>query len=174
MGNSSTLLAARLAEKLQVKETIAVLGAAVTLPIIFHLLPDINGTPIGKYVLPIFYAPFIAVLFFRFHTALIASLLAPVANYLITGNPAFEIVQLITVELTLFVTIAYLLKHLSHIKYAIAPLSYLLSIIAVYLLTSTGLIGLQIKGNYLINSVTTALPGIFILTLLNVILIKRK
>ncbi|MGK9368763.1 hypothetical protein ACSSWA_07670 [Melioribacter sp. Ez-97] len=175
MGTSNIISAkARLAEKIQIKETIAVFGAAVILPIIFHLLPNINGTPLGKYALPIFYAPFIAVLFFRFHTALIASLLAPLANYLITGNPAFEIVQLITLELTLFVAAAYLLKRLNRVKYAVAPLSYLLSTVAVYILTSTGVIGWQIKSGYLINSVTTALPGILILTLLNVVMIKSK
>ncbi|MGK9477677.1 hypothetical protein [Melioribacter sp. OK-6-Me] len=174
MGNSSTLLAARLSEKLQIRETLAIFVLAVILPIVFHLLPDINGIPLGKYVLPVYYAPLIAVLYFRFHVAFAASLLAPVTNYLITGKPAFEIVQLITLELVIFVTAAYLLKHVSRFKYVIAPLSYFISVMFVYFFAFLNISGLQLSNGYLFNSFSTAIPGIVMLTILNIILIKRK
>jgi membrane-associated HD superfamily phosphohydrolase len=162
------------AERLQIKETVLLLAAAVAVPLIIHLLPAINGQPSGAYFLPVFYAPLIAILLFRFHTALITAAFAPVLNYLITGNPQFNLVQIICLELVIFVSICYLLNKIEKFRLTAGLLSYLLTMFVLFFVIT--LLNLQVPGNdassFIINSALTGIPGIIVLGLINIMSIK--
>jgi len=95
----------RLIDKLLIKEMVFVLVFSVLLQVLIHLIPSGN-VPAGAYLLPLFYAPFIAVLFFRLQVGIVVALLSPLCNYLITGNPVPELLGVITIELVAFVLLS--------------------------------------------------------------------
>ena len=103
--------------KIQIKEAAIILGITILMPFIIHLLPIVDNVPIGARLLPIFYAPLIAVIFFRWHVGLLAALLAPVINFLITGSPQWQVVIILTYELTLFVVFISLLKDIKIVRW---------------------------------------------------------
>lgn len=60
--------------------TLLTVLAALLLPLLVHLLPSSGGVPLGARLLPIFYAPLLATVFFGPVTSLAAGALAPFAN----------------------------------------------------------------------------------------------
>ncbi len=160
--------------KLQVKETAVVLLLSVLIPFLIHLFPDYNGVVVGAILLPMFWAPYIAVKFFKFHVGLITALAAPAINYLITGNPRIEILTLTTIQLTLFVIITGLLKNIAPLKYLNALLSYIISALfaSLLLVLIPSLMPGLILGNYFISSFVTCIPGIVVLAAINFTAVK--
>ena len=106
----------RLIDKLLIKEMVFVLVFSVLLQVLIHLIPSGN-VPAGAYLLPLFYAPFIAVLFFRLQVGIVVALLSPLCNYLITGNPVPELLGVITIELVAFVLLSKLLSNYNITRY---------------------------------------------------------
>lgn len=124
MNNKATTFKWINLDQFQAKATFVILFTACILPLFIHIIPPVNGTPIGAILLPMFYVPFIAIIFYRLHVGLIAAALAPFLNFLITGNPHFNQVLILSLELTVFTLIAYLLLKDSF-KWIAAPLSFL-------------------------------------------------
>ena len=149
--------------KVQVKESIIVLAFSVLIPFLIHFVP-VAGTPAGAVLLPIFIAPFAAIVFFRLNTGLIAALLSPVLNYLITGNPVYGTVGIITFELVLFVLISSLLIKFNPIKYIAAPVSVIISMFTVQLIFSPA-------GHFTVV-LTAGLPGIILISLINILILS--
>jgi hypothetical protein len=147
--------------KLQVKESVAVLAFSVLIPFLIHVIP-FAGSPAGAVLLPIFIAPFIAVVFFRFDVAIIAALLSPVLNYFLTGNPVYGSVGIMTLELCMFVSIAKLLIKYDYVKYIAAPAGVIVSMFFSQFIFSSV--------NHFTAALTTAIPGIILISLLNVLL----
>src|SRR5687767_7770331 len=88
---------------LQIPATLVTLGLMWLIPVLVHLIPPFgDGTPLGVRLLPIFYAPLLAVFLFHPVVAVLASLAMPFINYLLTGMPPFNIAILLTVELVVF------------------------------------------------------------------------
>lgn len=110
--------------------TAAALAVSAALPVLVHLLPVTSGLPAGARLLPIFFAPLIAVLIGRPAAALTAALLAPFINHLLTGMPAAATLPVITMQLLIFTGLAVLLRRKSWLV-LLAPLAYL----AAYYLT---------------------------------------
>jgi hypothetical protein len=154
---------------LQVVETIILLAASVLFQFLIHLIPS-SGTPLGAVLLAMFFAPLVAVIFFKAHTALIVGILSPVLNYFITGSPRAEILPLMTIELVLFVSCLYLLFSISRIKKISALFAVIISItLSPFIVSLFG----SYNGN-VIHSLTTAVPGILLLSLLNYFLVLKK
>jgi hypothetical protein len=172
--NSQTFaIEQRLIDKLQIKEMVFVLVFSVLLQLLIHLIPSGN-VPLGAQLLPLFYAPFIAVLFFRLHVGLAVALLSPLCNYLITGNPASGILGIISIELVFFVLLTKLFSKNKIIKYINAPVSFVLAMVfssfAILLMPF-----LYTKGNswtYFSNSIQNSVAGIMVLFIINFAAIK--
>lgn len=145
-------------EKLQIKETFAILTFSVLFPFLIHFIPT-GTTPAGAVLLPIFIAPFIALLFFRWHVTLITGLLSPMLNHIITGMPVFSNLTTLTSELVLFVLFTSLFFRIKAVKYLAAPISGLIAIAFVHLLFS--------KASTLSAAVINGIPGLLILTAIN-------
>ena len=73
-------LSTRRLQTLQIPHTLIILAATMLLPVLFHLIPPVRDVPMGARLLPLFYAPLVAVLLFRPHVGLIAAALAPMLN----------------------------------------------------------------------------------------------
>ncbi|MGD9928684.1 MAG: hypothetical protein AB7U05_01590 [Mangrovibacterium sp.] len=158
-------------EKIQVVETLIVLGATMLIPFLVHLLPDIGGNLAGKVFLPIFIAPLVAVFFFRKHVALIAGLAAPLLNYLILGRPVPEMVLIMSVEVVLFVLVVSWLKDVRHVNYLAAPLAFIgASLVAALLMSVLGVIASPFA--FWMGAIVVGIPGILVLAMFNFVLLK--
>jgi hypothetical protein len=140
-------------------------AAALLLPLLFHLLPASGGVPLGARLLPIFYAPFLAAIFFGPVVALVAALGAPTLNHLLTGRPASEMVGLLTLELLLFVGLILVARARWPRSPIIAPAAYLL---AHFL--AGAVLGLPWETSA--ASLYRALPGVAVLLALNVAVVS--
>ncbi len=160
----------------QAKAAVVFTAIGLSLPILLHLFPSTVGVPMGPKLLPLFYAPFIAVLFFRFPVALLVALLAPFANWAIFGKPGLELVVQLAFELCLFVFLAHLLKDLRGMRWMNASFSFILAKIlfwgAATLLLSLNL--MESSPVHFTHTVEFAAPGIFILLGLNIIMLSFK
>ncbi|MGD1007936.1 MAG: hypothetical protein ABR980_11980 [Ignavibacteriaceae bacterium] len=158
---TSLIIESSLLNKVQIKESVFVLAFSILIPFLIHFIP-VSGNPAGAVLLPIFIAPFIAVVFFRLNVAIIAALLSPVLNYLLTGNPVYGTVGIITLELVLFVFIAWLLIKLKFVKYFAAPVSVIISMFVTQLIFSSV--------SHFAVVLTRGLPGIILISLMNILI----
>jgi hypothetical protein len=153
-------------------ETIVVLAVSVIVPFVVHLFPPSGKVLVGARFLPLFYAPFVAVVLFRPAVSMMSALLAPCLNQLLTGSPCFEKVIVLTLELFLFTLIAQALVVEKKSFWGAAVLSYIVSKgVSVLLLWKTLLMIPRVSVEvYFLRSIYTALPGIGILFLINIYL----
>ncbi len=156
----------------RVKTISLVFLAAVFFPFLIHLIPPYNGIPIGALLLPMFYIPFIALFAYDWKVALPIALLAPLLNFQLTGNPNWEFLAVLTLELILFTGIAYWLLKGNVFKWLAAPLGYLVAkIISSLLLIVIPLLP-AVPWEFFLTSLSRALPGIAVLFLINFLLLK--
>ena len=156
-----------------VPATLVTILATVALPFLVHLLPPINGTPVGAVLLPLFIAPFVALYLFHPAAALLAALVTPSINRALTGQPTAEMAVLLTVELSVFAVAALLFLRRWPRSVLCAPIAYLLAkVVASLVLGFTALIPALPLG-YLTSSVVNALPGLAILLLVNYLVVRR-
>jgi hypothetical protein len=98
----ATLLTLKKNILVQVPAAIITMTLMVILPLFVHLFPGIGNTPLGAFLLPIYFAPLAAVFLFHPLVSVFAGLVAPYLNYLLTGQPALPVAVGLSVELVLF------------------------------------------------------------------------
>ena len=96
----------------QVDKIIIVLAASSIIPLLIHFLPSPTQIPAGAVWLPIFYAPFIAVIFFKPHVAVFVSVLVPLLNMFLTGRPVPPMTNILIIELLIFTSVSRILYNL--------------------------------------------------------------
>ena len=84
------------------RELGVLLALSLLFPFLIHVLPVPGDARLGPRLLPMFYAPLLAVLVGRLPTALLVALLAPWLNLALTGHPPAPMAAAMTVELTAF------------------------------------------------------------------------
>src|SRR3990172_7405742 len=70
----------------QVPATIVTISLMIALPFLVHLAPPVGGIQMGAIMLPIFYAPLVAIFLFHPAVSIVAAMLAPTINLLVTGR----------------------------------------------------------------------------------------
>ncbi|MFA5119368.1 MAG: hypothetical protein WC695_11085 [Candidatus Omnitrophota bacterium] len=153
-------------------ETMVVLAVSVIIPFVVHGIPFPGNVPIGARFLPLFYAPFVAVVLFRPAVSIMSALAAPFLNQLLTGSPGFEKGIVLTFELVLFTLLALILSGEKRTCLGAAVLAYIMSKGASVLLLWKALLmvpGISVEA-YFLRSMYTAFPGIVILFLINMYL----
>jgi hypothetical protein len=176
MKETKIIQSLNLSEGIQVKETILVLVATLFMPMLIHLIPVSGSTPVGAMLLPIFYAPLVAVIFFRLHVALIPALLAPAINYFLTGHPAAHLLPVMTIELVFFVAaLAFILSRKNQISWIAAPLAYVIAKAGSVILLTVFPSLMEIGGiDFAIVSISNAWPGMIMLLLISIVCLKLK
>lgn len=155
-----------------VRTTGLILFVAVLFPFLVHLIPPLHGVPIGAYLLPMFYIPFIALVWYRWTVALPVAILAPILNFMITGNPQWGLMTVLTLELAIFTGVAYLLLSQAYFRWVAALLGYIgAKIISSLLLLMIPLVPVA-PWQFFVNSLSTAVPGLAVLLLINILLLK--
>ena len=173
MLNSDTLKQEKF---LQIPATAVTIGAMLLLPFLVHFLPPVGGVPMGARLLPIFYAPLLAAIFFKPAVGIIASLAAPLLNYTLTGMPDSGMVVILTLELTIFSILMHRLYHRWPKFGGLAPFAYLIAKVAslfILLLVPVNLIAAP-SWQFFLASLRFALPGMAILLAINLIVVWMK
>ena len=96
----------------------------------------------------------------------------PSLNHLVTGRPSIEMGILLTVELVIFSAVALLLYRRYPKLWITAPLSYLAAKVASLVVLSLFPLLPASPWHLFRSSLQTALPGLFVLLLLNVIVVR--
>ena len=163
--------AIQIASKYQLSQTAIILAATMSLPVLVHLLPDVNGQLAGAVFLPIFMAPMVAAFIYKKHVAIFAGIFAPLINFLIMGRPAPEMVVTLSSEIVLFALLLSWLKTLKGIQYLAAPLAYLAASFVVT--TSLSLFGhVTNPASVWMSATTIAIPGILLMTMANLAILR--
>lgn len=102
-------------------------AAALLLPLFFYPLPASDGPPLGARFLPIFFALFLADVFFHSAVALTAAVSAPALNHLLTGRPTPEMAVFLALGLLPFVGVVLLAKGRLPKLPVVAPLAYIMA-----------------------------------------------
>ena len=144
--------------------TLTTVFLSFALPFVSHLVPQ-SGIPLGARFLPIFYAPLLAAAFFPPVVALVASLLAPLLNHLLLGNPPLPMTAQLTAELLTFSAAVLLLKKYVPLWFS-APLGYLIAKVLVFFTATPAPLARPDAWSALGSSLLVALPGLALLTLL--------
>lgn len=154
------------AQRLHIPATLLTLAGCVLFPIAIHLIPVAEGAPMGARLLPIFYAPLLAIMLAHPRVGIVAAILAPAVNTLLTGMPTTAMLPVLTVELVTFSVVVGLLYQkwpkffaVGLVGYGAAKLASLLLLTVVPLLPAPPF-------QFFTSSITTAIPGILVLLLL--------
>ncbi len=159
----------------QVRPVLLLLAATCILPILIHLIPTAGAVPIGAKLLPIFYVPLIALIFYGLPVAMIIAVAGPLINYLLTGNPQWELVILFSFELLVFTLITGFLLKNTFTKWISAPLGLLAAKgMSMGLLVFFPLLLQKAPLDYFSQSISNGLIGLVILTLIAIGAIKYR
>lgn len=145
------------------------LALSVLFPFLIHILPMAENERLGARLLPMFYAPLLAVLWGRPASAWTLALTAPWLNWILTSHPMPRGATLLTLELVGFVFISRFLLTRSLARSFLAAPAYL-SGKALALAVATlfpYLVGGRLALDWAAQSVALGTPGIAILLLLN-------
>ena len=152
-----------------IKATVGLLVVASIIPPLVHLIPPYQNTSVGAILLPMFYVPLVALLFYRARVALVIALLSPLADFLLTGFPSWQFVLLISLELVVFTLVAGQLLRSVVVAWVAAPLAFLLTkVISTGLLLVVPLLEMIDPWVLFRYSLSNALPGILLLWVINV------
>lgn len=157
----------QMARTRQIPATIATLVACIALPFAFHLLP-VSGTPLGARLLPIFYAPLLAIILVNPAVGILTAGVAPLANHLVIGTPSAEMATLLTVELVVFALVVMALQQRFPKFYGVGPVAYIVGKAASFLMLLILPILPVPPAQFFVNGLITALPGMVILLLLSI------
>ncbi|MBW7885891.1 MAG: hypothetical protein H3C34_25325 [Caldilineaceae bacterium] len=159
---------------IQIPAAAATVAAMLVLPFLVHLIPLAGPVPIGARLLPIFYAPLVAVAFFHPGVALVASLVTPAINYALTGQPAAPIAISLTVELVIFSAVALLVQRRWPRFWLVGPVAYAFARIGSLVLAGVqGTTPWAALPAAWLNGLLVALPGLLILTAISFWLSRR-
>jgi len=162
--------------RLQVKETVLTLVLSVVIPFMVHLLPSYKGIPMGAILMAMFFAPYIAVRYFKFHVAIIIGLFAPLLNHFLTGNPRTELIPVLTFQLVVFILASKFFLHLkfyNHLNAIFAFLSAMIASFLIIVILPSTLPGAS-AGNFLTSSLVNSVPGLFLLGTLGYFINHKK
>jgi len=159
-----------------IAQSTVVISLAFLLPFMVHLIPFSGEIPLGARFLPIFYAPLLAA-FWNLRTAGIATIAMPFVNLLTTGNPPSQFALIMTLEVAVFLLIAWNLKSMKKINIVTGPLAYLgAKVISSTILGITLILGYtQIAPlDFAMNSVLNGIPGIIVMFIISYFLVVNK
>ncbi|MEM7734304.1 MAG: hypothetical protein AAF267_00815 [Deinococcota bacterium] len=149
--------------------TIVTIAAMMLLPLLVHSLP-VQGAPMGARLLPIFFAPLVAIYLVHPAVALIASLVTPYLNHVLIGNPPQPLMLTLTSELVIFSLICWGLKRFK-LRF-VAPFAYVVAKTLTLIFYKTTQLTSTAPWNNYLPSLQLALPGLVLLLVINLALQK--
>lgn len=160
-----------------VRSNALALAIALAMPVIVHMAPWGGGIPLGAFLLPMFWAAFVAVFLYGLPTGLLVAAFGPVLNTFLTRFPEFRFNTVMSFELVVFVVFSWVVirRPRGRSFWLLAPLAYV-----VAKACSGGLraAGVEAFGNigtaseFFIRSLSNGAPGLIALALINFVLAR--
>lgn len=160
-----------LKRSLLIPATAVTVALTFALPLPFHLLPS-SGIPLSARLLPIFYAPLLAALLFPPVVAISASLIAPLINHALTGNPPLPLAAQLSAELLVFTGVVLLLGRRWPRLPVAAPPAYVAARAVVFFAQQPATLVSGGAWGALLTSLQVALPGLAVLLVLNLVAVS--
>ncbi len=155
---------------------VATIIGMIFLPILVHLIPFSGDIPLGAYLLPMFIAPLAAAFYLSPIGLVIASLIGPLLNHYLTGMPTQAMLPSIILELLFFsLMVSYVVRNKSGFI-GMAALAFIFAKLTRTIVIgslSTGVLSLA-TFTPLAKGLMIALPGLLILTVVEIFLIRRS
>lgn len=138
-------------------------------PFLIHLVPVPEDVRLGPRLLPMFYAPLLGALLGRTRSALIVAMVAPWLNWALTSHPTPRGAIMTTLQLLVFVWVVRILLRRLGARWFLAAPAYVAAMAAAAIVAAIfpELITGRPVVPWVLNSVTMALPGVAVLTLIN-------
>jgi hypothetical protein len=157
--------------RVQIPAAAVTVALTMLLPFIVH---SFGGPPAGARWLPLFYAMFIAAVLFHPLVSLIAGLITPFLNHLLTGSPALPVAILLSFELAVFSVAAYQFSRRRPAFWGAASLAYLLAKVASLVLLAVwpNQLVLATPWQFFTTSLMNAWPGMLVLLAINWLVVK--
>jgi hypothetical protein len=155
--------------------TTLTLAGMVLLPIIVHLIPFSGAQPLGAYLLPMFIAPLVAAFYVSPVGLILAAILAPMINNLLTGMPQAPMLYFVTSELIVFSLLVFWMVQKGKMFPGFSALAFLVANLVVMIpriLTLGGSLTLPVIGQNL-SSLAISIPGVLILFAIERLLLYR-
>ncbi|MCP4295349.1 MAG: hypothetical protein GY786_07060 [Proteobacteria bacterium] len=160
----------------QIHETLLVILATMGLPVLVHLLPTFNSTPLGAILLPMFIAPLIASLLYKPHVSLLAAFSVPLLSFSLTSRPESGIFLLMFLELLIFTILSLQLN-----RRRINPLGHVfIAFLAAKLFSLIWILYLPFNPyqgdgqTYFSSSMINGIPGVLIMAGITYFLFKKR
>ena len=156
--------------------TTLTLAGMVLLPIMVHLIPFSGVYPLGAYLLPMFFAPLVAVFFVSPVGLVLAALLAPMLNNILTGMPQAPMLYFITSELIIFSALVFWAVQKEKTFLGFSAVAFLVAKIAVMvprILILGGGLTLPDVGQNLIG-LAISIPGLLFLFVIERLLLRQQ
>jgi hypothetical protein len=116
------------------RESFILVAVAWLVPFLVHAIPTTMPRPLGVYLLPIFWTTFVALYFHGALPALAVGLVAPVANWALTGLPNAAGLGVTGMEIAAFCAVAAFAVNRWPAFWLAAPAAWLVAKLAVILL----------------------------------------
>ena len=174
MTSLATTAPAGIFKKFTVREAAVLLALAWLIPFLVHLIPWTGERPLGAYLLPLFWATFVAVYFYGATAGMITGLFAPVVSLLVTGLPAWGFFSRTILELVLFVLATTWAMRQAPWFWLWAPLGYFVAkTVSALLLSAPTIIGRPDSAGYFFTHlVVGGAAGLVVLGLINFALVR--
>ena len=174
MNSQATTPPAGVFKKFTVREVAVLLALAWLIPFLVHLAPWSGARPLGAYLLPVFWATFIAVYFYGAMAGLLTGLLVPAINLVVTGLPAWRAVGSMSLELIVFVLATTWAVRRAPGFWLLAPLGYFVAkTVSALLLSATTTFGSAgAAGHFFSHLLIGGGAGLVVLALINGALVK--
>jgi hypothetical protein len=158
------------------RELGVLLCLSVMFPFLIHVIPVPETAKLGPRLLPMFYAPLLAVLWGRAPSAFGVAFLAPWLNWALTSHPAPHGDVMMTVELLAFVSALLALVERVGTRGFLAIPAYLsaMALAAVVAAIAPFLVDGRSALAWAAQTVATGIPGMAILILINELALRCR
>ena len=174
MNSTSVAVSIPVFKKAGMRETAVLLSVAWFIPFAVHLAPWSGARPLGAYLLPMFWATFVAGYFYGGTIGLAVGLFAPVLNLFVTGLPAWKFLSVMSFELAIYALVTTWAVRRAPRFILIAPLGYIVAKLAsTGLQAATTVFGdIGRPADFFARSLIGGLAGLAVLTAINAALVR--
>ncbi len=151
------------------------LALSILFPFMIHVLPVPDDARLGPRLLPMFYAPLLAALLGRTRSAVTVAIVSPWLNWAVTSHPIPPVGLVMTVQLLVFVAVVRGMMIRMGPRWFLAGPAYLAAVAGAAMVVAVfpALNGGRPVWAWMAQGVTTALPGIGVLLLINTLVIRN-
>lgn len=171
--SAPALVSSRVFRTATAREIAVLLAVAWFVPFAVHLAPWSGVRPLGVYLLPMFWATFVATYFYGPKIGALTGLFAPALNLLVTGLPAWRFLSVMSAELVVFALVTAWGVYRSPRFFLLAPIACFLVVLISTAIQVVASVGFSVDGlgEQLGHAVVDGCAGLAVLSAINAALV---